>query len=267
MSGRPRLFFGAGVAVLVAAVVLAFLGLRGHTTVVEPTAGAAPVGADAPVGAVTLANTIAALQATLKVHPDDADSWGTLGLDYVEQARASVDPSYYPKAEGALAMSMQLEPTDNFIAAAGQAALASGRHDFTAALTAANAGITIDPYNAALYEAQADALTQLGRYDEAQAAIQKALNLKPETPAYSRASYVYELKGDIPNAVAAMKTALSLAPTPSDIAFCDYYLGELAFNYGQDYQSALTYQQAAIKPTRPTPPPTRAARRPTRVWA
>ena len=72
------------------------------------------------------------------------------------------------------------------------------------------------------------------------------INLRPQTPALSRASYVAELAGNLPSAVALMTQARDAAATPSDTAFADYYLGELARNAG-DPTKALTYYQAGLK--------------------
>ncbi|HXJ64790.1 MAG TPA: hypothetical protein VNN79_13630, partial [Actinomycetota bacterium] len=82
----------------------------------------------------TLQQAIASLQARLKSLPEDAQSWATLGLAYVQEARVTADPSYYPKAEGALRRSLRLQPKDNFAADTGEGALAAARHDFTGAL-------------------------------------------------------------------------------------------------------------------------------------
>ena len=51
----------------------------------------------------TLDQTIAGLQTRLTATPDDDVAWATLGLAYVQQAKVTVDPTYYPKADGALA--------------------------------------------------------------------------------------------------------------------------------------------------------------------
>ena len=107
----------------------------------------------------------AALQATLRTSPDNAAGWATLGLDYVDQARITVNPQFDTKAEGALKKSLALDSTDNFIAYAAQASLAAARHQFAQAKACALKGIAIDSYNAALYGILADAQTQLGEYD------------------------------------------------------------------------------------------------------
>ena len=61
-------------------------------------------------------------------------AFASLGLAYVQQARVTADPSYYPKAQGVLERSLGLERSDNFAAMVGMAALAAARHDFAGAL-------------------------------------------------------------------------------------------------------------------------------------
>ncbi|MCU1677590.1 MAG: hypothetical protein JWM93_2348 [Frankiales bacterium] len=222
---------------------------QGTTATARPNTAVRPGGADAlPVlgaGTSALTDKIQALQEHLRTATMDAEGWATLGLYYVEQARTTVDPAYYAKAEAVLKTSLDLSPADNFIACAGQAALASGRHDFTDALRWAKRGLAINPYNAALYGTFGDALTQLGRYAEAEKAIQKMVDLRPGTPSFARASYLAELRGDLPRATSAMKAALDAAGTPSDVAFADYYLGELALNAG-DAAAALRRFESGI---------------------
>lgn len=184
-------------------------------------------GTDVPSSGDTLAQAIAVLQQGLRANPDDAQSLATLGLDYVQQAKVTVNPSYYPKADGVLASSLRLQPTDNFIADAGEAALAAARHDFRAAQSWAQKGLAIDPYNPTLYGALDDADTQLGEYDAAFAAVQKMLDVRPGTPAFTRAEYVFELRGQLPQARQAMQQALQDAPSTADQAFAHYYLAEL----------------------------------------
>jgi tetratricopeptide (TPR) repeat protein len=176
---------------------------------------------------------ITALQDHLRATPADATGWATLGLDYVEQARTGADPAYYPKAEMVLQKSLDLGGSDNFTAFAGEAALASARHDFRSALGWATRGVAVNGYSAALWGALADAQTQLGMYDAAAASVQRMVDLRPGTPSLARASYVAELRGDIAGATEAMARALDAAGTPADKAFAHYYLGELALNAGR----------------------------------
>src|SRR6266540_4920490 len=85
------------------------LGPRSSQGTSRERAGA-PVTAEAVGGlaTATLPAAIAGLQGHLRAQPRDAAGWATLGVAYVEQARLSADPTYYPKAQGVLDRSLQL---------------------------------------------------------------------------------------------------------------------------------------------------------------
>lgn len=231
VGGAVLLLAGAGIGV--GESLADHNGKSSTTPVLKSADGAAPAGSDA------LATAIAGLQAGLKTDPTNAANWASLGLYYVQQAKITVNPAYYPKADGALATSLRLQPVENFLADGGMAALTAARHDFVAAQGWAQKGLAVDPYNSTLYGALDDADTQLGLYPQAFAAVQKMLNVRPGTPSFSRAEYVFELQGDIPAARGAMQKALEAAPTPADAAFAYTYLGQLDFDNG-DPKGALT---------------------------
>ncbi|WTX01035.1 tetratricopeptide repeat protein (plasmid) [Streptomycetaceae bacterium NBC_01309] len=236
---------GLGVTLFTAgAVGLSPLGTDGAD---RPASARAVSGlpATAHTGKV-LDERITALQQRLRELPGDAAGWATLALLYVQQAKATADPSYYPKAEEVLRRSLDTEPTGNFTAMAGQSALAAARHDFTAALDWAQKAVAVNPYNATLYGALADALTQLGRYDEASDAVQRMVDLQPGTPSLARASYVRELRGDLALAQEYMQRALDMAPTAADRAFTRYYLSHLALTRG-DASGALTHAEEGLR--------------------
>ncbi len=197
----------------------------------EGLPGAVPATAVASNG--DLSNLIASLQARLRRLPDDAVSWSTLGLAYVQQARVTGDPSYYTKAAGALNRSLQVSPDENAPALTGKAALAAARHDFDRALRLARQSQQINRYNSVNQGVLVDALIELGRYQQAFRALQRMVDLKPGVPSYTRVSYSYELRGDLAGARYAMRRALDVAYTPDDRAFALFQLGELAWNSGR----------------------------------
>ncbi len=186
-----------------------------------------------------LTASIAELQQQLEERPVDDVLWAQLGGAYVEQARVTADPSYYPKADGALEKSLSLRPEGNDDALAASGALANARHEFDDAAEFAREAQEINPANPTSLGVLADALIQLGDYDEATEAAQKMVDLRPGLASYSRASYDLELHGEHDRAVAAMELALDGAYSPADTAFCTYYLGQLAFNIG-DLDEATT---------------------------
>lgn len=200
-------------------------------------------------GAADLTTSIAALQTRLAKFPLDYGSWTTLGFYYISQARATADPSYYPKADEAFVRVVKAEP-DNADALAGQAALANARHEFADARDLAQRAVAADAYDSTAKGVLADAQIELGDYANALDTLQAMLDLKPEVPAYTRASYAYELRGDLAGAQFAMNRALNLAASPTDKSFSLFHLGELSFNTG-DYPTALKYYQqgVALDPT------------------
>ena len=240
---RPKLFLGGSLAV--AATLTAGLLLTGSTT--GPTGATPPKPVQATVVAATdpLTKGIAGLQDTLRREPTDDQSRAALGAAYLQQARLTADPSYYAKAQTALATSLRLHPVGNGAALLGQATLAAGQHEFARALELANQAIALNPYSASAYAIKGDALTELGQYDQARSTVQKLLTLQPGVDSFARASYQYELRGQVEQAVYAMQQAADATTAPADQAFARHYLGELAFNQG-DTATALRQDLAAL---------------------
>jgi tetratricopeptide (TPR) repeat protein len=239
----------AGVAVL--AVLGGIFGVRNGR--VAPTIdNAAGLSAQSGVSASGLSRatnssldqTISQLQEHLTRVPKDYPSWASLGLAYVQQAKITVNSDYYPKAQGALDTSLSINDDDNFLAYAGLSALASARHDFSAAESFARKGLALNASSPVLYGALGDALVQLGRYNEADDAITKMASLRPDTSSFSRQSYLRELRGDTAGARTLMQQALNVAPTAADKAFALFYLGELDFNSGDANGALDKYRQA-----------------------
>jgi tetratricopeptide (TPR) repeat protein len=246
---RRRKLVVSGVAFGVALLLVGAFGVV-RSNSAEPAQGrqpttALPAAAGGRSYGTSVEELIGRLQARLEATPEDYVSWATLGLAYVQQARISVDPAYYPRAEGALQRSLDIETADNFIAYAGLSALASARHDFAVAKEYAETGLAINPYSSILYGALSDAEIQLGNYDAAFAAVQKMIDLSPDTSSLSRASYTWELRGDLDRAEQLMQRALEDAPNAADRAFAHFQLGELDFNAG-DPNGALEHYRAAL---------------------
>lgn len=200
-------------------------------------------GAGSPRGSIT------ALQAELRRLPDNPVGWAQLGMAYIQQGRTTADPALYAKAESALRRSLKVQPRDNYQAETGMGALAAARHDFATALTWGRRAAATNPSNAAAQGVLADAYTQLGRYEESYRAVQRMTDLRPDTPSLARASYTWELRGDIPRARALMKRALNDAASPSDQAFARLHLATLAQESG-DATTALREASAGLRGAR-----------------
>jgi tetratricopeptide (TPR) repeat protein len=225
-----RLAIVLGLAVALLAVGAVALRPRGAPDPASADAGGSA--ASTPSTVDELARSIAAARARLVRVPGDWTTWAALGVAYVEQARVTGDPSHYARAEEALTRSLAERPADNAPALTGFGALATARHDFAAALDYGTRSLAVDPYKAATHGVVADALVELGRYPEALQAIQRMVDLRPDTASYARASYSFELRGDVTNAREVMLRALEAATGPADAAFALEHLAGLAFDSG-----------------------------------
>ncbi|HEU0239013.1 MAG TPA: hypothetical protein VFR11_06990 [Micromonosporaceae bacterium] len=231
-----------GVAALVLLVGGGIVGLRatshpssGDDATRNPAAAGGNAAAAGRAQSVTVASdtAIARAQQRLRQVPGDWVTWAALGSAYLERARVTADPTYYPKAEGALDKSMSLRSRDNADALTGLGALSNARHDFSDGAKRARQALAVDPYDAEAYGVLTDALTQLGDAAGATDAVQHMLDLRPGLSAYTRASYDLELHGRIADAETLMAQALQDSVDPADIAFCRYQLGELAWQDGR----------------------------------
>jgi pentatricopeptide repeat protein len=136
-------------------------------------------------------------------------------------------------------------------------------HRFGEGLETARQAQQKAPRNAVIYGAMVDALVELGRYEEADKAINTMMSLRPDASAYVRLAYLYYLHGDNQEAVEVMRAAVkSSGPTDAEgLAWCRVHLGEellkaqksweaerffdLALRDFPDYHMALTAKARA----------------------
>ena len=208
--------------------------------------GAPPDVPAAPPAALAVGNGVAALQERLRRVPANDRAWAELGAAYVQQARTTADPALYGKAEGAFAESLRLHPEGNDLALAGRASLAAAQHEFARAVELADAALAVNPYAATALAVKVDGLAELGRYEPSRVTLERLLRLRPGVDAFTRASYAYELRGDVDGARVALERAVEVASAPADKAFAQHYLGELAWNEGDLDRAAAAYDQALV---------------------
>ena len=228
---------------------VAVLGLAAGLLAVGAASGTPPDSAPtdsvaAPAGNPS-AQSIRDLQVELERVPGNFRKWSELGFLYLQQARITADPSLYSQAEGAFDKALELAPENNDTALSGKGALAAARHEFTEALALSDQALALNAFSPTSLAVRIDALTELGRYDEAMATTQELLDLRPGVDAFSRGSYALELRGDVERARTLLQEASAIAAAPADIAFAQYYLGELAWHTG-DLDAALAAYDDAL---------------------
>ena len=257
-GGRTRFVILALLAILVAAcgggsAARATDPAVAPTTMPQMPASPPPAGSPAPSAAAPIPSPpvsptvaeIARLQALVTADPADADAQRDLGLALSQRVRETADPSLYAPALAALEAAVAIAP-DDALAWVGVAGIQLGKHEFADALVTARKAIAASPSLVAAHAAEVDALIELGRYDEADAAAARMFGLSANLSSLARVSYLAELRGRIPAAIAAMRSAAaSPGLAPENTAYVDALLGNL-LTYAGDPAAAKAAYEAAL---------------------
>jgi tetratricopeptide (TPR) repeat protein len=148
----------------------------------------------------------------IEKNPKDFEAYNALALALSRRARETSDVKFYAQAEETLQKSFKIAP-DNFDGQRIHVWLLLGKHEFAAALDAANKLNQKMPDDVMLYGFLADANVELGNYADAEKAAQWMLDLKPgNIPGLTRAAYLRELYGDIEGSLELMNMAYQSTP-------------------------------------------------------
>jgi tetratricopeptide (TPR) repeat protein len=181
-------------------------------------------------------------------NPNDFEAYNSLALAFSRRARETSDVGFYRDGEGALQKSFAISP-DNFDGQSIRALLLLGKHEFAAALEAAQELNRKLPDDVMLYGFLTDANVQLGNYKEAETAAQWMLDLKPgNTPGLIRAASLRELFGDIDGSMDLMNMAYQSTP-PSEVEDAAWIVSQLArlnLSIGKIDEAEKLSQQALV---------------------
>jgi len=247
---RRRSILLVGVAT---AAVLALGGLVGGV-LAESNGSPAPTAAPVGLADRALTNTAVGigasatqtLEARVRAEPRDAGALTELGFAYQLRWRETADAAYLPRSDEALRRAVRVGP-DDANAVVGLGSLALIRHEFRRALTYGRRAQRLLPGSYRPDGIVGDALVELGRYDEAFAAFDRMVSLRPGLASYARVAYARELTGDRVGARAAMRLALvSAAGQPEPTAWAHVELAKLELALGRT-DSARRHSQAALR--------------------
>ena len=191
-----------------------------------------------------LSQALATLTARVAANAADEQAAVELADVLMRQARVVGDGSLPRRAE--VALTNTIAATDSYVCRRMLGAVYLAQHRFLEALDAgrrAQAMRTDDPWN---YGVIGDAAIELGRYDEAFAALDRMASLKPNAAAYARIAYARELQGNLDGAMTAMRMAIE-ATSPQDpegIAWAWSQLGALHLQKGEVDQASRAYGRA-----------------------
>lgn len=207
---RSAAWVAAAICAGVVAAVLANLPASGRSHGTRPLEALRPVGTPGapPATAAGVRQRIDEMDARVRANPDDVAAGVLLAEALLRESRILVDGRPTNRAIDVLNSILKLDP-GQYEALRMMGAVELSRHRFAAALDIARRARDERPDDAWNYGVMGDALIELGRYDEAFAAFDRMMSLRPNADAYARVSYGRELCGDLPGALAAMRLAAS----------------------------------------------------------
>lgn len=151
---------------------------------------------------------IEGLLAAIEQNPEDYKSMLSLSQAYIQEGRTTGNHGYYDKAAIELLDEVIKNEPNNFDALCCKATVLLSQHHFAEGLELAKTTLPLNPNSAFIYGILCDANLELGKYDEAVKMADKMVSIRPDIRSYARVSYLREIHGDLPGAIAAMKLAV-----------------------------------------------------------
>jgi tetratricopeptide (TPR) repeat protein len=218
-------------AVLLAVIGALAIGIIGVRSIFKSKADESPLESTQPSKAD---ERIYRAQVLIERMPNRAAGYNQLAAAYMQKARETSDFSFNARANDSITKSLAIE-NDNYDALKLRAKLELTYHRFAEALQTAQRAQTVRNDDHDVWGQITDALVELGDYKGAVEAAQKMVDLRPDSSAYARVSYLRSLHGDPDGAIEAMSKALQSANPndPESIAWCHVQLGNELLNTGK----------------------------------
>ncbi len=179
--------------------------------------------------------------------PRNVQSHIALAAAYLEKVRETGDYEINQIAEKSILDALEIEP-GSFEARLLQTQIFLSEHEFEKALKAANDLQALRKDNSGALAAKTDALTELGKYDEAVKAAQKFVDARPNAASFTRVAHLRSLHGDSEGAIEARKLAIRMADPYQKEPYAWYHseLGKDYINIG-DFENASNAFDNALK--------------------
>jgi len=215
------------IVLFAAVLVTAIYAVRSFYKSTEPT-----IENSAPLSKVD--QRILRAQQSIAKFPNSADAYNQLASAYMQKARETADFSFNAHADAAITRSLAVDP-DNYDGLKLRTKLQLTYHRFAEALETTHQLQRFRNDDHDVWGQITDALVELGDYPGAVKAAQKMVDLRPDSSAYARVSYLRSLHGDTRGAIDAMMAAMKAANPndPEGVAWCRVQIGNELMNAGK----------------------------------
>lgn len=260
-AGGPRFSFNFPFRAFSIAVVVAAVGCRKQA----PASDAAVAGKNLererflalmkPGGSGPADRMVEQAQARARREPFKAESWVALGHEWVRDARETPRPGFYMNANNSAEAALAIEP-GNRAALGLQSLVLLNDHRFEEARRIGQQMVVGNPQDPLGWGILSDAFLELGQIEEANRAAQRMMDLKPNLPSYSRASYLLWLRGDVHGAKESARLAVDSGTNPRDPEPRAWQIVQTAmiFWHEGDYPGAEAGFELALKELPGYPP-------------
>ncbi len=235
-------------AAVLAGLVLAVLSVCcGRSGVVSSAPAGDPIAATFALAYPARAEDgdIRRAQDAVRAAPDQASAYARLARAFLARRRETGDARLNGYAQDALLAAQARDPRDPEVLAVAILDL-HDRHRFQDARAAARELVRAAPADATGHLLEGDAALELGDYQGAEAAFQRALDLSLDLRTYSRGSYLRWLHGDVDGALELMDMAIGAAGRKSrePAAWCWVEAGEMLRRRGEYRRAAAAAERA-----------------------
>jgi tetratricopeptide (TPR) repeat protein len=181
----------------------------------------------------------------LAANPADTAAGVRLAEILLRKARVETDASHAIDAERVLRTVLAHQPAE-YSALKLLGAVLLSQHRFAEAADVARRALGVNDRDAWNYGVLGDAFVELGRYEEAFAAFDSMVRLRPDAASYARVAYAHELQGRLDEALRHMQMSseATSAHDPESIAWHHAQMGNLLFQMGRIDDAATAFARA-----------------------
>ena len=199
---------------------------------------------DVKTTALSANDRIAAYEKLLAASPNDAKVQVGLAEAFIQKLRETTDFAYLNRAS-ALVDKMLAGDPKSYDGIRLSAEIETHRHNFPKAAQLTQSLLERNPSDTGSLGLLGDSLMEMGRYDEAEKAYRRMLELGANLASYNRMAYHRFVTGQSGEALSWMNMAVEAgSKTPENLAWCLVEFGDMLFKSGYVKEAHTVYDRA-----------------------